>query len=678
MLTRIFLGLCLIFTSARGAEEARTALVIGNWEYQHVGKLPHIDNDTEDMIKALKSVGFEVVHITNGTQKNIVAAIQKFGQILKDKKGVGLIYYSGHGIQADGVNYMVPVDLKLTEEDNLKYDAVAVDRILDKMTAASNGLNIIILDACRNNPFAKSTGGAPRDGLAKLLAPKGTIVAYATDPGATASAGKGRNSVYTKYLLEAIKKPNIPVEEVFKEVLRGVAEETKDKQIPWISTSFTGNFYFSGKPQASTAAVAPADQSLWRLVEASNVPDDFKEFLKNYPDSSYAPAAKMKLTQLTRGDTKPDATDTLSGDALFEQADALFKEDKMDEAAKLFLRAAQKGSAKAQFQVGELFRSGKVFDQNDVEAMKWFVRAADGGNLDGIYWIARMYEDGKGVEKDHKKAAEWLMRGAAKGDSWSQYLLATYYFSGLGVDRDVTASTKYFQQAATQGHAMAQLKLGDAYYYGRGVEKDLAQAAKWYTQSAEKGNANAQYYLGLMYAAGKGGLEKSPAEAAKWYEKVVAQGKESGSFKDAAFNLALLYTDGAGVDRDVDRALDLYTKAGEAGSGSAFFNMGVIYDDGVPGVEPNKKKAVEYYLKAVKLKHPGATLNVGVMYRTGKGMPQSDEKAATWYEMAADYGSATAARNLSKLYEAGIGVPKDPEKAAYWAKRATSDESQGA
>jgi Caspase domain len=222
----------------------RTALVIGNSEYE-VGSLRNPANDAQDMAGTLVKLGFDVTLKLNADQAQMEHAISEFGRQLY-QGGVGLFYYAGHGVQVDGENYLIPVKAKLESESDVRYKAVNIGQVLGKMGEARNGFNIVILDACRDNPFAKSFRSASR-GLAVVnsAAVKGTLVAYATSPGNVASDGEARNGLYTKHLLQNIAAPGLPVEQVFKRVLQGVEQDTNGKQSPWTSSSFSGDFSFN-------------------------------------------------------------------------------------------------------------------------------------------------------------------------------------------------------------------------------------------------------------------------------------------------------------------------------------------------------------------------------------------------------------------------------------------------
>jgi hypothetical protein len=222
------------------APEKRTALVIGNSDYE-IGSLTNPVNDAVDMASTLKRLGFEVILKKNIRHRDMEEAIEDFGNRLK-RGGVGLFYYAGHGIQINGVNYIIPIGAKIKKESDVKFEAVDANRILDEMGNANNGLNIIILDACRDNPLARNFRSSNR-GLAVISsAPEGSFISYATGPGQVAMDGEKRNSPYTAALLKYMNVPGLPIERVFKNVR--ISLESL-KQTPWELSSLKGEFFFT-------------------------------------------------------------------------------------------------------------------------------------------------------------------------------------------------------------------------------------------------------------------------------------------------------------------------------------------------------------------------------------------------------------------------------------------------
>ncbi len=245
-------GLCFAAT-ASAATERRVALVIGNGQYD-TGRLKNPVNDATDMAAALQRLGFTVVLKKNARQQDMEEAIEDFGNRLK-RGGVGLFYYAGHGVQVAGVNYLIPIGARINKESDVRFHAVDAGKVLAEMENANNGLNIVILDACRDNPFARSFRSSSR-GLAIVSnAPAGTFISYSTGAGQVARDGEGRNSPYTATLIQYMKEPGLAIEEVFKGVRQKLRRETG--QVPWELSSLEGRFYFRpGRAVDSAPAAA--------------------------------------------------------------------------------------------------------------------------------------------------------------------------------------------------------------------------------------------------------------------------------------------------------------------------------------------------------------------------------------------------------------------------------------
>jgi uncharacterized caspase-like protein len=252
MIRYVILSFLVIFVSfslfgqSTPQQEKRLALVIGNGNY--IGStLPNPENDARAMGEVLHQAGFEVMEFENLKQSQMKKAIDEFGMKLKNYD-VGLFFYAGHGIQTRGLNYLIPVDAELQSEAHVEYDCVQADRVIALMEESGAKVKIIILDACRNNPFERSwTRSQSGKGLATMNAPSGTLIAYSTSPGSTALDGSGENSPYTSAILESIVIPNISIIQMFQNVGRILSDRTGKQQIPWIASSLIGDFYF--RPQ---------------------------------------------------------------------------------------------------------------------------------------------------------------------------------------------------------------------------------------------------------------------------------------------------------------------------------------------------------------------------------------------------------------------------------------------
>ncbi len=225
--------------------KARVALIIGNSKYNH-SPLKNPVNDARLMAETLKSLGFDVMLYTDTKTAEMKSAIESFGKKLKETQGTGLFYYAGHGMQYNGENYLIPIDADIQGEAEIDIKAVRSGAVLAKMDMAQTRVNLVILDACRDNPFARSFRSVSR-GLAVVGAPSGTLIAFSTAPGDVAFDGDDKNSLYTQALSKYMREDGLKVEEVFKKVrndVEGSAKRYGKKQTPWESSSLKGDFYF--------------------------------------------------------------------------------------------------------------------------------------------------------------------------------------------------------------------------------------------------------------------------------------------------------------------------------------------------------------------------------------------------------------------------------------------------
>lgn len=321
MLVAFFL--LLTFSASQSQAEQRVALVIGNSDYgAEMGKLPNPANDAALMAKTLKQVGFDVISITNADQNKMKQAIKEFGRKLTaaGSEATGLFFYAGHGLQVGGENYLVPVHAAIEQEGDVDVEAVPASMVLRQMDFSGSSVNIVILDACRNNPLARSMRSATR-GLAEIRErPTGSFIAYSTAPGQTAVDGKGKNSPYTLALAAAIVTPGAGIEEVFRTVRGKVLKETDQKQVPWDASSLTAPFFFvppsagststasSSSSGGNSAPAAPVDSkqqvevAYWESIKDSTNTADFEAYLKKYPDGDFVDLARIRIAKLK--DTK--------------------------------------------------------------------------------------------------------------------------------------------------------------------------------------------------------------------------------------------------------------------------------------------------------------------------------------------------------------------------------------
>jgi hypothetical protein len=304
---------------ARAAE--RVALVIGNGAYTATTRLANPPNDAADMAAALTNLGFEVVAVVDGDLAAMTAAIRRFGK-LSAGADVALFYYAGHGIQVGETNYMLPVGAALVEEQDLAFEAIEVGLPLHLMDRSGARVKLVVLDACRNNPLAQTLAGsleadgrgaAVGRGLARIQGAEGTLMAFATAPGAIADDGKARNSPFTRALLDNIATPGLEVSLLFRRVRADVMAATGDRQVPWVNEALLGEFYFAQPEEVAGDAPAPQatppiqpsgtdksalDLAFWDAIKDSDDPASFEAYLAEFPNGTFVRLAQLRLQDL--------------------------------------------------------------------------------------------------------------------------------------------------------------------------------------------------------------------------------------------------------------------------------------------------------------------------------------------------------------------------------------------
>ena len=259
------------------AKAPRVALVIGNGAYKHAAALDNPLNDAADVARELEAAGFVVIRRDNASLREMHLALREFGDKLT-KTSTGVFYFAGHGVQVRGRNYLLPVDADIAREDEVAFSAMDLGAVMEKLDSARNPVNIVILDACRDNPFGSRIQMSAK-GLAQVEAPPGTLIAFATAPGSAASDGGARNGLYTGHLVVEMRKPGAPIEETFKAVRASVRKDSQGRQVPWESTSLESQFAF--RPAIVKASPAPAARvadarGKGRKVASTTVPPVFQ------------------------------------------------------------------------------------------------------------------------------------------------------------------------------------------------------------------------------------------------------------------------------------------------------------------------------------------------------------------------------------------------------------------
>jgi hypothetical protein len=350
------------------ATEKRLALVIGNNAYQHVAKLTNATNDATDLGETLKTLGFEVEVLTNVSRAQMETAITGLATKAKGANKVALFFFSGHGIESNNDNYLVPIDADVPTDADAQISCIRLSNLMTQLENANTGTNIIILDACRTNPFGYRKDNV--GGLKTPTEPSGTFIGFAAAPGKPASPGTGRNSPYTNALIHAIKQPSISIEETFKQVRKEMHETTG--QVSWDHSSMVGtDFYFN----PSFAAKNPSTNNL------TTEKQEIEKGKTAYRQKNFVLAFKL----------------------LYKNKDS----EVFDASAQNFL--------------GKMYGDDSGVLQDDTQAYRWIRKAAELGFDSAQNNLGRMYFQAKGVARDYNEAVKWFRIAAEQGNIfWSQ------------------------------------------------------------------------------------------------------------------------------------------------------------------------------------------------------------------------------------------------------------------
>ncbi len=605
---RNFRRLALLALMLVGAPEAwaadRVALVIGNSAYKHHGALANPVNDAADVSAMFGRMGFEVVEGVDLDGVGLRAKIKEFRDKLQSGS-LAVFYYSGHGIQVDGRNFIIPIDAKIEKPEDVDLETVDMDAILAIMRA-DDRVTIVVLDACRNNPFARSLRSVTRaaesayEGLAPISNSVGSMIIFATDPGNVARDGDGRNSPFTQAFLKNAPTPGVEISQMVKRVRLEVMQATAPspgvkQQVPWDSSSLVHDVYLAGAPPTArgrrrsrapaVAAVGVASRSgddqatkseLAAGVLCDRLATDIQDTLR---DRSLAPVRTVDTARAIPACEKAVAEDPKSLRLANQLGRAYLKAERYADALRVFKDAAGRGSPYATNEVGFLYYRGFGGLKKDyAQARPWFEKAAQLGVPVSMANLAVMYAHGIGVERNPEKAVMWLRKGEALGDVGAIRAFAELYLDGLGVPTDPAKAKELYTRAAEMEDPDSMSALGLMAQQGLAGPQDFDAARRWLEKAAAYDSAEGMYNLGYYYSFGVSGAPRDYAIARDWFERSV---RHNGI--DALIGLAHLYLHGLGVDADPAKARELLEKAAAQDSSGAMVYLAHGWRDGAFG-----------------------------------------------------------------------------------------------
>lgn len=549
--------------SAAALASKRVALVVGNNNYENVTRLEKAENDATAMAEALRGRGFSVIVEHNLDRRGFNRQLQTFlSQLAPGDEA--LFFFAGHGVEIRGQNYLLPVDIPNAEpgqESFVKSEAIGVNYVLSEIGRRKVRLSLLILDACRNNPF-KSQGtrslGRTR-GLGTMEAPpEGTFILYSAGFGQAAldrlsDSDPHPNSVFTRTLVPMLEKPGLKLSEAARQLRRQVmklASTVSHEQRPAYYDEVLGDFYFTPPPVGDTDTAAPPPQivakpparitgggtcAIWPQIATSATYAQVEAFLAECKTGIYAKLAGARLKEL-----KPKVSQKLaalppiskknpvaSGDAaaIFSKAWNLFngkngERQNHREAVRLYRQAVALGHVSAMVNLGYAYENGFGLQADVYEAFQLYQQAAEGGEAQGMTNLGYMYETGKGTKKDLRKAVQWYRSSAEKGNKNGMANLGYMYETGRGIGRNYNQAVKWYRKAADAGLPRGQNNLAYMYLNGRGVKASNRKALELYKKAAAQNFPNAYYMVGYMHELGKG-TRKNQREAARWVMKAL-------------------------------------------------------------------------------------------------------------------------------------------------------------
>ena len=681
----------LLLTGSAQAAERRVAFVVGNSGYQTVPQLPNPTHDAQAVAAALKRAGFEVV---TALDLDRIGFDKEFEKFIRSLNGADLsvFYYSGHGIQVGGDNRIIPIDAALKSPTDLEVETVSIRTIMSYMQANSK-VQLVYLDACRNNPFPASSFLLGPDkqvavagiGLAPQNSTLGNLVAFSTQPGAVAVDGSGDNSPFTQSMVKQSFKLGIDVQTALTKVTQEVQDATNEKQKPWTSVTLSKPIFLA-KPVIKISAALPQvavkepsvkigsapSQDSVADVEKKDTPAQVAALLEStlskthlvpigvgqiamlddFPIIRAATGAQIEVTAAPKsGVMYLDGTALGEGDVIDQDSLKKIKfEPSIGSEGKvqnIELKVTQVGSKDGTLVNGKIEpfmvscdeEAGEPLDLQGVGAGKLpneinpeTAIPACTKAIQDFPAIARYkYELGRAklAAKDVSGAIDLFEQAAEAKHTRAYYELGYLAERGFGMKQNVAEAARLFKTGSDLGDPFAMNTYGQFLIQGRNVDKNLEEGLRLLNRSVELGHTYAMNALGAMYYYGNS-LKENPKRGLRFYQASLERGDIY-----AMRNIAIAYLEGKGVAKDPATALGLFKRASDGG-------------------------------------HPSAPTDIGAMYFKGNGVKKDLNQAITWYELGAERGDFWAASDLAWIYSKGPKDKVDLQKAVWFSSLAVA------
>jgi len=661
--------------AAAQGDQPKLALVIANSDYNldgdnltpenvsgllgYVTDLPNARNDGVGVRDALERLGFRVNLVQDANRARTMQELQRFAGIAARARSdaIVVIYYSGHALQMNGANFLIPAGAQLPANPNLGALSVAEqERLVGGQTIAlqtiyrllrnpaGNGANLIFLDACRNNPWDGRLRGTARSAGSRGIADepvdlRATLVAYSTAPGRLAADGEalpGANSPYTASVLRQLARGDLPL----REMLDALADDERLRaagQIPWTTGTALPRICL-GRCRQAIAAAPGAMEDMPVSIRPARIGNE-----------STAAAALAEIS------AQEWATSTAN-----EVVPQLLRRAPLP----AFIALANTGNLRAQWVVGQAYLDGVDVERDLREARRWLRPAADRGEPRAQTSLGLIYS----LQGNPSAAEDWYRRAADQGIAMAQHNLANLY----QVWRDYDRAMRWYRRAADQGFMPAQVGIGFLYESGWGIQQNFRQAWRWYDLAAQRGDAVAQFRIGILHRLGRG-VPVDPAAAIRWHRLAADQGLAA-----AQAELGEAYLFGIGAAINYPDALGWFRRAGNQGHARARAYVGYMATYGL-GVRRNDAVALGWLRAAAAQFDPLGQVVLGRMYRDGRGIPRDAAEAVRWFRRSADQGHSWGQFDLGLLlYSGAPGLPPDRNRGRTWIDRAAAAGSQEA
>lgn len=478
-------------------EDKRIALVIGNSNYQQTTNLRNTLHDAQIVANELQDLGFDVRCMYDVTTKEFqdIALDMFMREVEEGHYSTVFVYYSGHGLQHNNTNWLVPVDVDPSLRADVENKCLDGQYLLNRLNDTKSKRIIVVLDACRSLKTNFTRGAmAASEGLRQMDPATNTLIAFATRAGEVAQDGlddNSENGPYATALVNALKKENYSLDEMFQDVKEQVTKATISMQTPIHINGMVNKVYLNGDNQIARRAKTKSPQDIFDEDMEMGVKGDMDaqfrlgmayeyglsgcDFDRNKAYQWYALAARQGHSE-----------------AANKIGYYFCNKRQYEEAAKWFQAAADAGSPRAKHNLAMLLLTDELEIADAAEGAKLLMSLAKDGYVPAQYDLGVCYENGIGVYPYDPEALKWYQKAADEDHVEAQYQTGYFYYKGKGCSVDYAKAVKYLTEAAQNGHSDAQFLLGQCYRYGKGVKVDANEALKWYHQSADQGNARAK------------------------------------------------------------------------------------------------------------------------------------------------------------------------------------------